>query len=186
MSALPLPAELGGQLRPLLRHDYDQLVAAGAFEDEPIELLEGFLVEMSPEGPSHAFVIDRLNELFVTAVAGRYLVRVGHPLALGDLSEPEPDVAIVPRGDYRRTHPATALLVVESASSSRRRDLGFKAHLYARYAIPEYWVVDLEAAEIVVHTGPRANGYAQITRASGLVAATTIEGVTVSVADLLA
>jgi hypothetical protein len=79
MSALPLPAELGGQVRPLLRHDYDRLVAAGAFE--PIELLEGFLVEMSPEGPSHAFVIDRLNESFVTAVARRYLVRVGHPLA---------------------------------------------------------------------------------------------------------
>jgi Uma2 family endonuclease len=187
MSALPLPAALGGQIRPLLRRDYDRLVKAGAFDDEPIELLEGFLVEMSPEGPPHVFVIDRLTELLVPALAGRYLVRIGHPLALGDLSEPEPDVAVVARGDYRRAHPTGALLVIESSSSSRHRDLGFKATLYARHDIPEYWVVDLDARQVVVHTRPRRDGYGNVGRhgSGSQVAATTITGLTLAVDDLL-
>lgn len=103
------------------------------------------------------------GELLVSALAGRYLVRIGHPLALGDRSEPEPDVAVVHRGDYRRAHPRTALVIIESASSGRRRDLGFKAKLYARHGMPEYWVVDLDAAQIVVHTQPRPIGYTRLT-----------------------
>jgi Uma2 family endonuclease len=186
-AALPLSEDLGERIRPLRRDDYEHLVDEGAFDDESIELLEGFLIEMSPEGPPHVFVIDRLTELLVPAVAGRWQVRIGHPLALGDLSEPEPDVAVVARGDYRRMHPRTALLIIESAWSSRRRDLGFKAKLYARYQIPEYWVVDLDAEEVVVHTQPQPDGYARITRhhAGDQVTPTTIEGVTVAVTDVL-
>lgn len=187
MSALPLRAALGGQVRPLLRRDYDQLVDAGAFEGEPIELLEGFLVQRSPEGPSHLYGIDRLNELLVTALATRYLVRISHPLALGDLSEPEPDVAVVPRGDYRHAHPRTALLVIESSLSSRRTDLGFKADLHSRYGVPEYWVVDLDADEIVVHTRPGTDGYSRISRhGSGTqIVPTTVDGVVLAVDDVL-
>jgi Uma2 family endonuclease len=184
---LPLQEVLGGQVRPLRRDDYDRLVEAGVFEGEPIELLEGFLVQMSPEGPTHVFVIDQLTELLVSALAGRYLVRIGHPLALGERSEPEPDVAVVDRGDYRRAHPRTALLVIESASSSRRQDLGFKAQLYARHGIPEYWVVDLDAAQVVVHTEPRPDGYARIIRhgSGARLTPTTIGELTLEVDDVL-
>jgi Uma2 family endonuclease len=184
---VPLQEALGGQIRPLHRDDYDRLVDAGVFEGEPIELLEGFLVQMSPEGPPHVFVIDRLTELLVSALAGRYLVRISHPLALGERSEPEPDVAVAHRGDYRRAHPRTALLVIESASSSRRRDLGFKADLYARHGIPEYWVVDVDAGQVVVHTQPRPNGYARVTRhgSGSRLTPTTIDQLTLAVDDFL-
>jgi hypothetical protein len=38
---------------------YDQMVASGALEGEPVELLEGLLVEvMSPQSPAHAAVIE--------------------------------------------------------------------------------------------------------------------------------
>lgn len=186
-AALPLPGGLDDHIRPLRRRDYEQLVDAGAFDDEPIELLEGFLVEMSPEGAEHVYVIDRLNEILVSALAGRYLVRVGHPLALGDLSEPEPDVAVVERYDYRHEHPTSALLVIESSRTSRRRDLGFKARLYARYGIPEYWVIDLDAAQVVVHTGPGSEGYQQVDHhaAGARLTPQRIDGVTVDVDDIL-
>lgn len=163
-AALPLPRALDGHIRPLLRRDYERLVDAGVFDDEPIELLEGFLVEMSPEGAEHVHVIDHLTEVLVTALAGRYLVRIGHPLALGDLSEPEPDVAVVARGDYRHDHPTGALLVIESSRTSRRRDLGFKAALYATHGIPEYWVVDIDAGLVVVHTDPADGAYRHVER----------------------
>lgn len=71
-AALPLPSGLDDHIRPLLRHDYEQLVDSGAFDDEPIELLEGFLVEMSPEGAGHVYVIDKLNEILVSALLGRH------------------------------------------------------------------------------------------------------------------
>ncbi|CAN5917039.1 hypothetical protein BH23ACT10_BH23ACT10_23210 [soil metagenome] len=97
---------------------------------------------MSPEGAGHVHVIDMLNEILVSALIGRYRVRIGHPIALGDLSEPEPDVAVVELDDYLDGHPQAALLVIETSYPSRRRDLGFKASLYARHGIPEYgsWI----------------------------------------------
>ena len=58
-----------------------------------------------------------------------------------DDSEPEPDAAIVPAGDYDHAHPTTALLVIEIADSSLARDRR-KAGLYAAAGIPECWIVD--------------------------------------------
>ncbi len=43
-------------------------------------------------------------------------------------------------------------LVVEVLSpSTRARDLGVKVHLYARFRVPEYWVVDPEEASVTVY-----------------------------------
>lgn len=153
---------LAGQVRPLTRREYDHLVLDGAFEDEPIELLEGFLVEMSPEGPLHSDVIRRLNELLVPALVGVAQVRVGHPLALGARSEPEPDVAVVAPGDYHEEHPTGAWLVIECSRSSRRKDLGVKAEVYASHGVPEYWVVDLATERVVVHTEPAGARYRRV------------------------
>lgn len=186
-AALPLPGGLGSHIRPLRRRDYDQLVDAGAFVDEPIELLEGFLVEMSPEGAEHVYVIDRLTEILVPALVGRYLVRIGHPLALGDLSEPEPDVAVVEPGDYRHEHPTSAVLVIESSRSSRSRDLGFKARLYANYGVPEYWVVDLDTRQVVVHSEPDAGRYQHIDNhtADARLTPRFVDDISVAVSDIL-
>ena len=46
------------RMRPLKRQEYDRLAAAGCFEDEKIELLEGVLVTMSSEGPAHAYAVQ--------------------------------------------------------------------------------------------------------------------------------
>ena len=73
-----------------------------------------------------------------------YDIRVQMPLAIGDESEPEPDVAVV-RGHFRdyRTHPLTATLVVEVADTSLEFDRSTKAARYASAEIPEYWIVNL-------------------------------------------
>jgi Uma2 family endonuclease len=187
MSAPSLPQPVAEHVRPLARTEYERLAEAGVFGDEPIELLEGFLVEMSPEGAPHTWVIEQLTELLVLALAGSYHVRIGHPLALGDLSEPEPDVAVVPRGDYRSQHPQCALLVIESSHSSRRIDLGFKAELYARHDVPEYWVVDLETESVVVHRDPREGGYGDVSRVSrgAVLVPEQVGGVELRVDDIL-
>ena len=80
------------------------------------------------------------------------------PLALDEDSEPEPDVAVVPRDPraYRDGHPTGAALIVEIADASYRIDHAYKASLYARAGVPEYWIVDLARETLEVHREPQA------------------------------
>jgi Uma2 family endonuclease len=82
-------------------------------------------------------------------------------LALSNDSEPKPDIAVVPGSpcDYQQ-HPQAALLVVEVSDKTRQYDLSLKAKLYAAArGIPEYWVVDLLARQLVVIRDPQDGGY---------------------------
>ncbi len=172
-------------VRPLKRTEYDRLVDAGVFGDEHIELLDGALVEMSPEGAPHTWVIQELNRVLTRGVADDLRVRIGHPWAANDISEPEPDLAVVPHADYRTEHASRALLVIEVAHSSRRKDLGIKARIYGSAGVPVYWVIDLEHEVVHVHRDPTATGYDTIER-YGFEAPLDAAGVTVRIVDLLA
>jgi Uma2 family endonuclease len=154
--AMPLSEEI----RPLKREEYDRLVALGAFADERIELLEGQLVPMSPIGPTHSSAVQKLVELLLPKLLGRASVFVQSPFGALDSSEPEPDVAVVPFGDYHLEHPTRAHLIVEVAESSLKRDRGVKQRIYARAGVPEYWIVNVEGRCFEVHTDPSADGYA--------------------------
>jgi len=139
------------------------MVEAGLFRDERVELLRGLLVEMSPQDPRHSAPIDRLTELLVLALAPRARVRVQLPVALSEDSEPEPDLAVVAAGDYDTEHPTHALLVIEVAGSSLRKDRGLKASLYAEAGVPEYWIVDLAGGLVEVYTDIVGGVYARMT-----------------------
>lgn len=78
------------------------------------------------------------------------------PLTLAGDSEPEPDLAVVRAGEAASVtrHPGSALLVIEVAGESLRLDRQAKAALYARSAIPEYWIVNLADAAVEVHRDP--------------------------------
>lgn len=143
------------QLRPLRRAEYDQLIALGAFEDEKIELLDGALVRMTPIGPPHASTVQRLGELLILALVGRASVRVQNPYAAGPLSEPEPDVAVVPLGGYDTAHPEQAYLIIEVVESSLAKDRGAKARIYAESGVEEYWVVNLAQRTLEVFREPK-------------------------------
>lgn len=151
-------------VRPLRRAEYEQMVERGVFEDERVELLHGVLVSMSPQHAPHAEVLVRLNELLVPAVAGRARVRVQLPLAVSEDSEPEPDLAVVAPGDQSRAHPASALLVIEVADTSLRKDRRAKGPVYAAAAVPEYWIVNLVERVIEVHRQPGSGRYQAVSR----------------------
>ncbi|WP_370325111.1 Uma2 family endonuclease [Euzebya sp.] len=171
------------RVRPLKRVEYDLLVDHGALGPEDrVELLDGMLVEMSPQGSRHAAVITRLTEILVLACAGGpYEVRPQVPFAASDVSEPEPDFAIV-RRDHGLGHPAAAELVIEVAESSRALDLGRKARIYAAAGVPTYWVVDLQDRVIHVHTEPGSEGYGRVATATS--ATSPALGIDVDLAEL--
>jgi len=159
--APPATAEV---IRPLRRVEYDQLVALGAFEDEKIELLDGEMVAMSPIGPPHDAAVQKLNELLVLALHGRAWVRCQSSYAASDLSEPQPDFAVVPRGEYYDDHPGQAHLIIEVADSSLAKDRGRKLRLYATCGVPEYWVVNLVERCIEVYRELEGSSYARVER----------------------
>lgn len=61
-------------------------------------------------------------------------------------------------------HPDDALLIVEIAIASRSTDLGRKAAIYAQARVPDYWVVDVVAREVVVHREPVSDRYRLVRR----------------------
>jgi len=152
------------RLRPIRRAEYDRMVRLGMFRQEKIELLYGRLVFMSPHGEPHAYSITRLTKLLVRALGDRADVRVQLPFAASDDSEPEPDVAIVPPGDYLHEHPRSALLVIEVADSSLQEDRRLKGALYAASGVPEYWIVNLVDRVIEVHRRPTDGTYEEVSR----------------------
>lgn len=159
-----VPTQLGERIRPLRRVEYDQLVEAGHLVDEKVELIRGLIVRMSPQGAPHAAAVQRLTRLLVLALSnsGHAEVRVQLPLALGDHSEPEPDLAAVPPGSYRHAHPTYALLV-EVSESSLTVDRRERGALYAENGIPEYWIVDASRERIEVYREIVEGAYSRVT-----------------------
>ncbi len=154
------------RLRLLRRSEYDQMVEAGLFAHERVELLHGFIVEMSPIGTQHCECVDRLAELFMTTLHGKARVRIQGSFAASDDSEPEPDLGIYPLRDYSLEHPSTALLLIEVADTSLSKDRYIKSDLYAAVGVPEYWIVDLNA-ELVEVRRASVGGVYTITSSHG-------------------
>jgi Uma2 family endonuclease len=139
------------------RVEYERLVDLGVFVGERLELLDGVLVVREPQGSPHAAVVMRIGQVLAAAFGEGWHPRLQAPLALGEHSEPEPDIAVVAGAalDYVAAHPSTAALVVEVADSSLRLDRHFKAAVYARAGLHEYWIVNLVDRALEVHREPQ-------------------------------
>ena len=136
------------EARRWTRQEYERLVDRGLLPPgKRVELIEGVIYDLPPQNSSHATGCQLAHEaLRVVFPPDRgYTIRAQFPLALSDDSEPEPDLAVV-RGsirDFSDSHPTTALLVVEVADSSLLHDRKRKIPLYARFGIPEAWLLNL-------------------------------------------
>lgn len=159
-------------------------------EDARVELLGGVLVDMSPQGLPHAGTLSILTPLLTFRYAREEVtVRCQLPLHAGAFDLPEPDLAVV-HGVARtwlRRHPTgpEALLVIEVADSSTTRDRE-KAFLYARAKVPVYWIIDLNAKQVIVYSQLDRDGYQQV-ETFGLDAHLPLPGLdqTLAVADVL-
>jgi Uma2 family endonuclease len=154
---------------------YHRAVKAGVFDGQPLELLDGELIEMAPEGIPHAGLSSDGADYLRERLGMQVKVREAKPMTLPNASEPEPDIAIVkPLGEVYRTerHPQVddIFWVIEYANTSLEKDLGLKGKIYAQANIPEYWVVNLQTRELVVFRDPLGGQYqAQAVLTSGTV-----------------
>lgn len=152
--------------RPLAASEYLHLAAAGCFDRERIELIEGEILKMSPIGSPHGWLVGYLTRELVALAGDRHFLGVQSTLPLNDRTVVEPDFYLLrgPGGGHREPHPGPAdvLLVVEVAESSLNYDLRVKSKLYARSGIGEYWVVAVERRTVVVHRDPTPSGYRDV------------------------
>ncbi|HET6232273.1 MAG TPA: Uma2 family endonuclease [Longimicrobiaceae bacterium] len=151
--------------------EYYRMAEVGILrEGERVELLEGQVVQMTPIGSRHAGTVSLLASLLGRAYGQDAIISVQNPLRVGDLSEPEPDIAVLrPRDDfYRDSHPTPpdVLLLIEVADTSSGLDRAGKAEIYARAGIAHYWIVDLAAGEVVVHLRAENGRWSSVRTAS--------------------
>jgi Uma2 family endonuclease len=174
-------------------NEYHRMAEVGLLApDARVELIEGEIIDMAPIGKAHTSVVDQLNRLLVRAVGDDAIVRVQGSVRLSQMSEPEPDVALLkPRPDFYRSEWASGadtLLVIEVSDSTLRYDRDVKVPLYARHGVPEVWIVDLQNDQLLLYCSLSDNAYEQQTSAArpGSMSVTALPGVVVDLTAVFA
>lgn len=140
---------------------YHQMIHLGILtKDDPVELLEGWIVRKTPKNPLHRTTTKLTRNALEQIVPEGWYVDAQEPITLDD-SEPEPDVVVVKGNtrDYLDRHPGAkdVALVIEVADSTLERDRNSKKRLYARAGILFYWLVNLPEQKVEVYTQPTAS-----------------------------
>lgn len=155
------------QLRRWTVAEYHQMLAVGLLKSsDRLELLNGQIIEMSPQEPPHAATTRRVGRYLDRYLGGLADIRTQLPITLGENSEPEPDIAIarLDGQEYGDRHPQAADLfwVIEIADSTLNKDRREKARIYGQAGIPEYWVLDVKRRRAFVLREPGESGYQDI------------------------
>jgi Uma2 family endonuclease len=168
----PAPAAQCPPRKRWTRAEYERAEAAGVFDQQHIELVEGELIDKMPKKRPHAATAALLYGWLVRFFGDR---RVNHETPVdvapadNPTSQPEPDL-FVSKTEYAESErfwsvtpqPGDLDLVVEISDTSLPFDLTTKASLYARAGIVEYWVVDVIGRRLIVHRDPEGGQYGSV------------------------
>ncbi|BAU63602.1 hypothetical protein STA3757_09680 [Stanieria sp. NIES-3757] len=168
--------------------DYHKMIEAGILQNRHIQLIDGELIEMSPEGVIHAAYGGSIADYLRQILIGKAWIREAHPITLTN-SEPEPDLAIVklPKNKYFQHHPTFQDIywLIEISDTTLAYDLSKKKEIYATENIQEYWVLDIKNKQLIVFTTPQNNNYlAQLILNKGIVKPIAFPNLSISVEKL--
>ena len=121
------------------RSDVSRLSAAGIFEGQRYELIEGDLIDKMGQNPPHAWTVAFVH-LWLAKIFGGDLVRGRLPIEVSredhEHSEPEPDLVVLEESkpEYVTRHPRgdELQLLIEVADTSVYFDKCVKIALYGR------------------------------------------------------
>ena len=124
---------------------WDQLVESGLLAGQRLELVEGTVIRMFPQGVADCVAIELVDRYLRRAfpMGGRICSQM--PFRSADGSEPAPDFAVIAGDDPRasKEHPSSAIMIVEISGTTLAHDRR-KARLYATSGVPEYWILNLQ------------------------------------------
>jgi Uma2 family endonuclease len=146
--------------------DLDAMFAAGILDSEDkIELIRGEIVPMAAQHTPHFLTKSRISRWFNRALAPEaFDVGVDGTVKLGPPGLFEPDLVMLPRLKELKREYLTiseALLVIEVADTSLKRDREIKAPDYGAAGLPELWIVDLDKRRTLVWRQTPA-GYSEL------------------------
>ena len=167
--------------------EYHRLVDQGILDDQPVELLAGEIVVMSPEGEPHASI---------STDAGEYLVqraqcapgKADHTHRSRLRTGAGPGSRGTAGASVSRSSPVSGerVWLIEYANTSLSKDLDQKKRVYADAGIPEYWVVNLRDMTVLVFRDPEAGTYrSEQTLESGVIHPLALPDIAVSIDRLL-
>lgn len=171
--------------------DYHHMIESGLLDDRSVELLNGEIIEMSPEGEAHAYFSHEAAKYLGRVLGDRADIRQGKPITIRNShSEPEPDIAVVqPLGrEYLQHHPYPDHIfwLIEFSNTSLSKDLEDKRRAYAAAGIQEYWVVNLIDQRLMIFRHPARGDYQTASDATtGDVRPLAFPDITLSVSRLL-
>ena len=167
MSALLASVPTAGPFWRLSVERYHVMIDSGVLTpDDHVELLDGILFEKMSKNPAHRIATRKLRKAIESIVPAGFYVDEQEPITLAE-SEPEPDVAVIRGNDSDEYHdrhpgPADVLLVCEVADTSLERDRNLTRRIYARAAIPTYWILNLEARKLEIYSAPLDGDYSNL------------------------
>lgn len=180
------------EVRLLSVEEYHKMGESGIIAaQEEVELIEGQIITKPMKGTSHEAAITRVERALRNRLDNRVLLRLQSAVRLSDYSEPEPDIALVYPDpmDYEDHHPTPPeiYLIVEIADTTLKRDTEFKANVYAKAAINDYWVLDLTNRQLYVFREPTPTGYQnqQILSDDATISPLAFPNITISVSEML-
>lgn len=130
-----------------------------------LELIDGVICDMPPEGPSHAFAQRDLFRALLVTLPDHEVLPGGSIQVSPDYC-PIPDIAVyrptpaVYRGGVTDVFDRTdLLLVVEVGVSTSSRDLAVKLPRYALGSVPEVWLVNPDQQSVTCFRDPDGDTY---------------------------
>jgi Uma2 family endonuclease len=143
--------------------EYERIGAAGALDNERVELIDGFLVRKLRKTPQHSWSTMVLLKALERLLGPGWTWRLKQPVRIPEFNEPEPDIAIVRGNDdgYKHRHPESTdvALLVEISGFAPNLEHGVKLSAYAQAGRSVYWIVNLVDAQVEVYSGPIPVGY---------------------------
>jgi len=161
---------------------YDDLQKMREKRDERLELIEGEIIVTPSPSPMHQLVVHRLAVLLDRAIveSGVGLV-LESPLdvflATRNVLQPDLIVLLPDRIHLfgsARVESAPSLAVEIISPSTSTYDRVTKRNLYAKYGVPEYWLVDPDAETMTIFSDPQDGRYRSEQTTSDVAVSATI------------
>jgi len=150
--------------RPITVADFQRMCECGILTpDERVELVDGELIAIPPMNAPHASIVTRMAYVLMERFRTRALVWQQMPLVVSERSEPFPDITLLRlRNDFYRSRLPDRddhFAVVEVSDTMLPYDRGAKLRMYAKAAIADYWIVDVNDEKIEICRDPHELGY---------------------------
>jgi Uma2 family endonuclease len=145
--------------------EFFQMGELGLFKNQKVELIDGEVIVLPPQGKGHSQAVRKLNQQLVLLLHKQAFVSTQCPLILDGLGKiyVEPDLALLrlPQEQYddKFVEPEDTLLVIEVSDSTLNDDQTDKLERYAKNNIEEYWIVNLKNNQLEVYRNPVAGVY---------------------------